>query len=344
MASNLFGKRFAGQRELGWHELGAAFKDSPDLNTALQRHKMLYPVESYPVVIRISDTEYIDTGKKGIVRAPTEDDPQYRVFGTVGKNYTWLDNADLGNMLNPLTKKWPVETIGALGYGETVFIALSVGNSQIGGEDISNYFLVSDSKGNGEALTVAYTPVRLVCHNMLSMGKRMATSSVKLRHYPSISRDLQFQIDLVGRLQTKMELSQRALERLTLKKIVEEQVETILKRVYSLAQVPQKAQIAADLPAEILEADEGRVYADSLSEYEIYKGRIEAYRGGAKELYVKFNDEHPKLAKTGWALYNAIVECEDYRQGNQAAKSALFGVRAKNKERAFDIISIARSK
>ena len=50
-----------------------------------------------------------------------------------------------------------------------------------------------------------------------------------------------------------------------------------------------------------------------------------------------FNDEQPRLANTPWALWQAIVEVEDYRKGwANNASSVLFGERAGIKAKAFD--------
>jgi hypothetical protein len=52
----------------------------------------------------------------------------------------------------------------------------------------------------------------------------------------------------------------------------------------------------------------------------------------------KFNDEQPEVAETGWAVYNAIVENEDFRDGPESLfKSALWGTRARTKNRAFEM-------
>ena len=52
-----------------------------------------------------------------------------------------------------------------------------------------------------------------------------------------------------------------------------------------------------------------------------------------------FNQEHPKVAQTPWAIWQAVVETEDYRRGKESTNgrqsSALFGTRATTKEKAF---------
>ena len=54
-----------------------------------------------------------------------------------------------------------------------------------------------------------------------------------------------------------------------------------------------------------------------------------------------FNQQFGHFANTPWAVYNSVVEAEDYRRGHNgnndapASSTALFGDRAKTKARAF---------
>ena len=74
---------------------------------------------------------------------------------------------------------------------------------------------------------------------------------------------------------------------------------------------------------------------DLLEEFDRRKDRVELIRKGARERYNAFNDEFPNLARTPWAIYNAIVETEDYRKGHKDSSTTLFGARAEAKARAF---------
>ena len=70
-------------------------------------------------------------------------------------------------------------------------------------------------------------------------------------------------------------------------------------------------------------------------EYDKRVERVEKIRAGALERFHVFNDEYPRLANTPWAMWQAVVETEDYRRGHADSATALFGQRANTKARAF---------
>ena len=59
----------------------------------------------------------------------------------------------------------------------------------------------------------------------------------------------------------------------------------------------------------------------------------------ALERYDIFNQEHPKVSETPWAIWQAIVETEDYRRGKEANRgrltASLYGTRAVTKGKSF---------
>ena len=58
-------------------------------------------------------------------------------------------------------------------------------------------------------------------------------------------------------------------------------------------------------------------------------------RDGAIQRFHAFNDQFTRLADTPYAIYQAIVETEDYRRGVNNSATAVFGQRADTKARAF---------
>ena len=76
------------------------------------------------------------------------------------------------------------------------------------------------------------------------------------------------------------------------------------------------------------------------STYESARSNTMTTRKEVEALFYKHNDEFPQTANTAWAVYNAAVEHADFRdsggKGDQWA-SALFGIRAAEKAKAFDM-------
>ena len=77
-----------------------------------------------------------------------------------------------------------------------------------------------------------------------------------------------------------------------------------------------------------------RKYAQD--EFDKRRDRVQKIRHGAWERYAFFNDKNPNLAETPWAVWQAVVETEDFRRGHSNSATSIFGQRAEAKSRAFN--------
>ena len=247
MAHNIFGTRFLGNRKPAWHGIGTTFDVPLTLLEAVQQAKMEYQIEKFPLYAHTPWGQIKVEDEVAAVRHPTDDDPTPRIFNTVSPKYSILQNTDLATLLNPLTEKWPVETVGALGYGETIFFVLKSDSTKVKTEEIDKYFLVTDDKGGGKTLRIAFTPIRVVCQNTLTIAMEKATTSVSLRHYSSLQDDVKFHVDLISKMQ---DIEDRAIQEFTLlttKKLDKDQVIYVVSNTYPMPPKPRKAQILEDI-------------------------------------------------------------------------------------------------
>ena len=342
MASTLFGDRFLGRREPAWHRLGEVFPDDEKVSAseAMARADILFGIDKYPQVVKLPDGTEMETGAYAVVREPTHDDPQSRILGTVGNAWTALQAKDLGKMLDPISDKLPVETAGALGHGEKIFITLNAGDSSIAGEDHKLYWLVTDNRDGTGALSIAFTPVRVVCQNTLVTGMQSSKVSVNLQHTKSIQADTQFYLDIFNQMARTQETVVEALNSLTTVKIDNRQITSIIESAYPNAPRPTRLKLSDglrpdDVPAHVW----SRIVKDrkdQADEYEKRQSRVDRIRDSARELLGKFNEEFPHFANTPYASYQAIVETEDYRRGWEGSGTEVFGQRADAKARAFN--------
>jgi len=76
------------------------------------------------------------------------------------------------------------ETAGALGNGERIFITAKLPDYiKVGNDDlIEKYLFLTTSHDGYGSITVAFTPIRIVCNNTLNMALRNCTNTVKIRH------------------------------------------------------------------------------------------------------------------------------------------------------------------
>ena len=343
MPAAIFGDRFLGRREPAWHKLGEVFTEPMSMTAASKRARIDFHIAKHPVVVQIPNgdtTDLVPTKNFAIVREPVQDDDQYRVLSIVGKEWTPIQAMDLGRMLDPITEKYPVETIGALGHGEKIFMTLDAGSSPICGEDHNLFFLVTDHRDGTGALQIAFVGVRVVCQNTLTAGLASAKISVRLTHTRTIESDTEWYIGLFNQMSAAKDEAIGVMNTLSnVQNITKEDAETVIKSAYPDASAPRRLTLSKDITADDVPANIWvKLMGDKkelVEEFDKRRQRVEPIRTGARERYAAFNDEFPNLARTPWAVWQAVVETEDYRKGHKDSSTTLFGARAEAKARAF---------
>ena len=343
MPASIFGERFYGHREPAWHGLGTVMDEDLTATEAMQIANIAFPVNKWEMFAKNPQTgEMIETNQYAVVRDPTEDDDIYRVLSTVGQQWTPLQAWELAKMLDPISEKYPVETVGALGNGEKIFFTLDAGDSKIAGEDHRLYYLVTDHRDGAGALNIAFTPVRVVCQNTLTVGLSSAKVSASLTHHATIKEDAQWYTALFAQMLNAKETVTATMNHLAeVGRVEEKDIKQIINSAYREASRPRKLTLSQDIKADDVPA---KVWSSLLNdkkhwieEWEKRQAGVKVLRDSAWDRFETFNDEYPKLAYTPWAGWQAVVECEDYRRGHaDALGSPIFGERAEAKARAFN--------
>jgi len=352
MSANLFGERFVYRKEPGWHGLGIPMAEGETCVDGVIRAKADFCIIKTPV---FGTVETVDgkqsvsvTDRIMILREPTKDDPEYRFLGFASPTYGIIQNMDIAKSLDILTDKWPCETVGVLGKGETLFVSLDAGEIEIAGEFIHQYFLVTDTRNGGTAMKIAFTPVRVVCQNTLVTGLRSSIISVAMEHVANVHRAFDSRLNLIKQLENAKELTLSSLKLLAKCQLTKNDIDFVLTAVYPMPKYPKKAELLQDTE-HIENALVGALYEEATKaqqSFEYYCNRAKAYREQARVLFGQFNDEYSATANTAWALYNAVVESADYRDGAKSVvNSSIWGARANEKKRAFaSVLAIATRK
>lgn len=343
MAHNLFGERFLGYRQPAWHGLGKIVDSRLTATEAVTESGLDYEISKCPLYTQFYGVDLAVENQFILMRDETEDDPQPRSFGIVSDDYEVIQNTELAKILDPLTQEFPVETCGALGYGEKVFMALAVGSADIEGDEIKEYFLLNAGHTGSDSIRLMYTPVRVVCQNTLIMATRASTVSSVVLHNRGAAGDLRLAVDLMARLRGVQAYGLNSLRQMALSPLVTTQINQIIDAAYPLPRKSRTQELVDAINQELPQAEiealmnqglDRAVRLADLSKYPVEAAR--ANREAVVTVLDKFNDEFPQFANTGWAVYNAVVELEDFKGGKGAVEeSALFGPRAAVKARAY---------
>lgn len=338
--------RFVARDEPGWHKLGTVFTEPLSASEAIALGKLGYVVHKVPLYAAIGEidgtSEPFALDKVALMRSPVEGDDSWQNFGVVAPEYGLLQNARIGELLDPLTDKWPVATAAALGKGETFFLTLRAGEYEVGGisEETLKLFLafVDDKTGHRKARFML-TPERIVCRNTLNIGIRRAVVDAQLEHHEGADAEIEWRVKLMGKLQNMMTQQMQSFDAMASKRISLKLAKLIVDAAYPMPQPSRKLATLKSLSkAERKQLPELVGNETELSKsFERMCQLVTEKRELAMRNVKRVNDISPQIAETPYAAFNAIVEVEDWCSPDDAGTlaSLLFGQRAEVKELAY---------
>ncbi|MCP4899974.1 MAG: DUF932 domain-containing protein [bacterium] len=185
-------------REKAWHGLGTVLDDAPDTAKALALAGLDWEVETVPVQAIVDGEAIPAPDSRAMVRNVHQRDGslQTDVLGIVGTRYRPLQNSEAFAWFDPLLHEGncTLEAAGSVKDGRNVWVLARMNDADdanVGSnpEDIVRpYLLLSNSHDGTRAVTVAFTPIRVVCWNTLSAVHRAADAGTadpsyrKVRH------------------------------------------------------------------------------------------------------------------------------------------------------------------
>lgn len=321
MAHNLFGERFGDQRGPAWHELGQVFGEPISASKAYKR------LGSYEVRLAPCTADGVDLNQQAILRNPTTDDPETRVFGTVGMDYHLISPDDFVSIWDERVGQ-PVETIGMLGYGEVMFLTTHLPTLDVKGDEVEFYLLAKNPMTGLHAAEVMTTPLRVVCQNTLIAGEARATQKLRIVHDEhGKARMGEWLQEMYQEAESTAQVLKQMFDVLAGKKIKAKEAELLFEESYPYPNPP-----ARNAPQ--------RVVDQRLKWWSENVSLMDRRREGAQALFEGEGTgmDTPAAHGTLWGAYNAVVECEDYRRGKDESKiatSILFGERADSKKKAL---------
>ena len=190
---------FFSVQEKAWHQLGQVVAGYPTSKEALQLAGLDYHVEKAANIHRTMDgTETISETSFFTYRK----DNNAILGDKLGADYKVVQNTDAFTFFDSIVGGDGImyETAGALGKGERIFITaklpdyITVGSNDL----IERYIFLTTSHDGSGSITAAFTPVRIVCANTLSMALGNCSNVVKIRHTESAKERLKQAHEIMG--------------------------------------------------------------------------------------------------------------------------------------------------
>ena len=298
MGHDLFQGSMAFVGETPWHRLGTAVESHVRAEQMMCAANLDWQVQKEPAPgarllapRRIYD-RYI------VLRDPVGDETEAVALAIVGKEYEPLQNVDAFTFFEPFIDNGWAEfhTAGALGNGERVWVLARLSEHMVihGDDPIDRFLLLSNSHDGSSAVTVRFTPIRVVCQNTLSLAQADGTGVVSVRHTRKIRDNLK-------------KTQAQALKRLS--DAVFARAESLFARMAERSMAPAAVDgyLETLFPRTRLQETQG----------------LEPTRWGRVKQILDDETVTPSATReTLWALYNAVVRDEDYRRTREMTRDA----------------------
>jgi hypothetical protein len=191
MAHNIFGERFGAVRRRAWHGLGISFEDAPTAQEAFQRmgpyrvefRRLLWLNDLPTQVMTLADATERVIDHRALVCI--EADGTTRFLGVAGPEYELLGPDAVVRIWDQATGA-KIETIGALGSGQTLFISTRLPDYAVKGEEVNDFLIARASFSGHEANWMLNSPVCPVCQNTLIAAAKMATARIRVIHLQDV--------------------------------------------------------------------------------------------------------------------------------------------------------------
>ena len=301
MAHNLFRDQMAFVGEAPWHGLGTRVPPGITSKGMLMGAGLAWEVRKIPAigakVVKGQASEAI-YDRYFLQRDPVGDEREGPVLGVVGARYEVLQNHEAFGFFDPFLSAEDAryEAAGALGNGERVWVQVRMGNpiEVADGDAVHRFILLSNSHDGRGAVSLRFTPIRVVCQNTLNLALDGGDHVVNLRH------------------------SKRVRDRLA-----DHQVEFLLRTVE--ATFASAAEQFRRLAGTTATAERREQYLEAMfprTKEQQAAGGIPKWWGGIAEGLADERVTPRKTRDTMWGLYNAVTHAEDYRKTTETMPDA----------------------
>jgi len=311
---------FYSLKEKAWHSFGQISDKQLNSREVLIQSQLAFPVKKAPTVYSLpSGKQIISDNDFFTFREDTEE-----ILGThLSADYHIVQNVDAFTFFDSITNGEGIiyEIAGAIGKGERIFITaklpkyIKVGNDDL----IEQYLFLTTSHDGKESITIAFTPVRVVCNNTLNAALSNCSNVLKLRHTANAEAQLKEAHKVMGMINTLSPLMEQAFNQWAKVQITDKEVQ----RLIQIALAPNKETLS--------NIRDGRIEATST----VYKNQCSGAFG-----YAMMADSQQMETTKGtlFGAYNAITgyfqNVRNYKDDDEKINSVLCGGTAQKKAQA----------
>jgi phage/plasmid-like protein (TIGR03299 family) len=230
--------------EVPWHGLGTQVSSDMSPEEMLVAAQIDWTVSKRPAytIDRPNCWNIVDpTGEANFIRAPEQHflvrDSDNKVLSNCGENYVPFQNAEVMDFFKKFTDAghMTMETAGSLKDGRDIWglAKIAKGFKLAGGDDIEGYLLLNNSHQVGKAMTIMFTPIRVVCNNTLTQALGQAGNRFRVLHLQMFDEEIHRAAEeALGISGNQMQAFQEQSEFLAGKKFKTESLENYIAELF----------------------------------------------------------------------------------------------------------------
>ena len=291
-------------RKTPWHGLGTRVAQALSSQEALEKSGLDWEVHQQPIYT--AQGQLIQNYKANV----RETDNQ--ILGVVSDRYQVVQNNEAFSFTDELLGfDVKYETAGSLQNGRRVWLLARLPEKYIiNGEKVEPYLVFSNSHDGSTAITVAMTPIRIVCQNTLNLALREAKRTWSAKHTGNIQGKLHEAQETLNLAHTYMAELGKEFDNLNKIKVSDTKV---LQFVEELAPMPDNAtdiqkrnikQTRDDMVTRYYDAPDLRLlpktgyrFINAISDYATHSTPIRNTANYQENLFMKTLEGHPVIDK-----------------------------------------------
>tara|TARA_Y100000004_G_scaffold68332_1_gene76678 strand:- start:13070 stop:14098 length:1029 start_codon:yes stop_codon:yes gene_type:complete len=320
--------------EVPWHGLGQQVNSDMSPQEMLVAAGIDWTVSKRPAytVDKPNCWNIVDpTGEASFIRAPEQHflvrDSDNKVLSNCGENYVPFQNSEVMDFFKKFTDagQMTMETAGSLKQGKEIWglAKISGGFKLANSDEVEGYLLLNNSHQVGKAMTIMFTPIRVVCNNTLTMALGDKGNKFRVLHLQMFDEEIHRAAEeALGISGAQMQAFQEQSEFLAKKQFKQQSLENYIAELFqpNLLVERGKANDPSTLPPM---RDEFKRTASAVRE------AVDLSPGASL-----------KSAKgTWWGALNAVTYIVDHQTRSQqegnSLHSAWFGSGAATKRKAL---------
>jgi phage/plasmid-like protein (TIGR03299 family) len=260
-------------------------------------------------------------------------------LGIVKDRYTPVQNIDAFKFFDSAIGKneaiW--QTAGCFGNGERIFVSAKLPDTiSVKGDPVDSYLVFTNSHDGSTGVKILFTPIRVICFNMLNAAVRKASSYISFRHTKSVHDNINTAKEILGICKVTCNILQEAYTEMYRKKVSDDKFQTIIgDLVFSEAEKAALKEGGYSYKS-IFDRNWNAIDYANISTQKIKMiSNI--------ELYYHEGPGQKEIEGTGWGVYNAVTGYYSNMENNEGAKrmdTLLYGDRSRKIETIGNLILV----